>query len=153
MDALLCSKPCGLLSAAGKWRLPLHSACKCLFQGGAVRLCRSAASLCTRRWHFAGTTVLASASTMEGQFVADAIVLASVSGQVGILLMRVLASAERGEHAYAHPLDGDGYVCAFSFNADGRVHFRSRFVRTRCVPRLHQSRRSFAVHCFFQCKV
>ena len=44
------------------------------------------------------------------------------------------ADAERGEHAYAHPLDGDGYVCAFSFNADGRVHFRSRFVRTRCVP-------------------
>jgi len=38
--------------------------------------------------------------------------------------------AEIGEHAYAHPLDGDGYVLAFSFNADGRVHFRSRFVRT-----------------------
>ena len=42
--------------------------------------------------------------------------------------------AEIGEHAYAHPLDGDGYVLAFSFNADGRVHFRSRFVRTPCVP-------------------
>ena len=46
--------------------------------------------------------------------------------------------AEIGEHAYAHPLDGDGYVLAFSFNADGRVHFRSRFVRTPCVPVLAQ---------------
>ncbi|KAK9837122.1 hypothetical protein WJX81_004609 [Elliptochloris bilobata] len=49
----------------------------------------------------------------------------------GTLFRNGPGNFERGEHAYAHPLDGDGYVTAFSFNADGRVHFRSRFVRTR----------------------
>lgn len=113
-----------------KQHLPLPNACKHLYQGGAV--C-STASAYTRKGQFAGTTVLASACSMEGQS-ADATVLASVSARRAFRLCVVLASAERGEHAYAHPLDGDGYVCAFSFNADGRVHFRSRFVRTRCAP-------------------
>lgn len=38
---------------------------------------------------------------------------------------------ERGEQKYEHMLDGDGYVCAFSFNEAGRMHFRSAYVRTR----------------------
>lgn len=40
--------------------------------------------------------------------------------------------AERAGQPYAHMLDGDGYVAQFSFGADG-VHFRSRYVQTRCV--------------------
>lgn len=32
-------------------------------------------------------------------------------------------------HKLLHPIDGDGMVCALSFD-NGRVHFRSRFVRT-----------------------
>ena len=38
---------------------------------------------------------------------------------------------ERGEQKYEHMLDGDGYVCSFSFNDAGRMHFRSAYVRTR----------------------
>ena len=38
---------------------------------------------------------------------------------------------ERGDHKYEHMLDGDGYVCAFSFSDDGRMHFRSAYVKTR----------------------
>ena len=38
---------------------------------------------------------------------------------------------ERGDQHYNHMLDGDGYVCSFSFARDGRVRFKSRFVRTR----------------------
>ncbi|MEM8641879.1 MAG: carotenoid oxygenase family protein [Cyanobacteria bacterium P01_G01_bin.54] len=34
----------------------------------------------------------------------------------------------KGER-FHHPFDGDGMICAFTF-ADGRVHFRNRFVRT-----------------------
>jgi len=30
-----------------------------------------------------------------------------------------------------HPFDGDGLVTAFSFTGNGRVHFRSRFVKTQ----------------------
>lgn len=41
---------------------------------------------------------------------------------------------ERGQQKYAHVLDGDGYVCSFSFNQEGRVYFRSAYVRTRHVP-------------------
>ena len=41
---------------------------------------------------------------------------------------------ERGQQKYAHVLDGDGYVCSFSFNKQGRVYFRSAYVRTRHVP-------------------
>ena len=41
---------------------------------------------------------------------------------------------ERGQQKYAHVLDGDGYVCSFSFNEQGRVYFRSAYVRTRHVP-------------------
>ncbi|KAL0046710.1 hypothetical protein WJX82_008018 [Trebouxia sp. C0006] len=37
---------------------------------------------------------------------------------------------ERGEQKYEHMLDGDGYVCSFSFNDEGRMHFRSAYVRT-----------------------
>lgn len=40
---------------------------------------------------------------------------------------------ERGKHKYAHVLDGDGYVCSFSFDDQGRVHFRSAYVKTRYV--------------------
>lgn len=40
---------------------------------------------------------------------------------------------ERGEQKYEHMLDGDGYVCAFSFNEEGRMHFRSAYVRTRYI--------------------
>lgn len=40
---------------------------------------------------------------------------------------------ERGKHKYAHVLDGDGYVCSFSFDDQGRVHFRSAYVKTRCT--------------------
>jgi len=40
---------------------------------------------------------------------------------------------ERGEQKYEHMLDGDGYVCSFSFNDEGRMHFRSAYVRTRYV--------------------
>ncbi len=29
-----------------------------------------------------------------------------------------------------HPFDGDGMICAISFLANGKVHFRNRFVRT-----------------------
>ena len=29
-----------------------------------------------------------------------------------------------------HPFDGDGMIAAFTFNPDGRVHFRNKFVRT-----------------------
>ena len=32
---------------------------------------------------------------------------------------------------YKHMLDGDGYICRFAFDDDGRVSFRSRFVRTK----------------------
>ena len=38
---------------------------------------------------------------------------------------------ERGGRRYAHMLDGDGAVAAFTFDGEGGVHFRSRFVRTR----------------------
>jgi carotenoid cleavage dioxygenase-like enzyme len=31
-------------------------------------------------------------------------------------------------------LDGDGYLSAFSFAGGNRVHFRSRYVRTRSAP-------------------
>ncbi|DBA67834.1 TPA: hypothetical protein ACH3X2_014183 [Trebouxia sp. C0005] len=37
---------------------------------------------------------------------------------------------ERGQQKYEHMLDGDGYVCSFSFNNEGRMHFRSAYVRT-----------------------
>ncbi|KAL3146000.1 hypothetical protein ABBQ38_015360 [Trebouxia sp. C0009 RCD-2024] len=37
---------------------------------------------------------------------------------------------ERGGQKYEHMLDGDGYVCAFSFSGDGRMHFRSSYVKT-----------------------
>lgn len=30
-----------------------------------------------------------------------------------------------------HPFDGDGMIAAFSFQEDGRVHFRNKFVRTQ----------------------
>ena len=39
--------------------------------------------------------------------------------------------AERGDKRYKHMLDGDGYVSSFSFGEGNRVHFRSRYVRTR----------------------
>ena len=34
-----------------------------------------------------------------------------------------------GGRAYGHWFDGDGMLCAFTF-ANGRVHFRNRYVRT-----------------------
>ena len=43
----------------------------------------------------------------------------------------LLCRFERGKHKYAHVLDGDGYVCSFSFDEQGRVHFRSAYVKTR----------------------
>ena len=33
-----------------------------------------------------------------------------------------------GETKYGHWFDGDGMLCAFSFN-EGRVHFKNRYVR------------------------
>lgn len=36
---------------------------------------------------------------------------------------------DRGGVPLAHPFDGDGMICAFTFVA-GRVHFRNRYVRT-----------------------
>ena len=34
-------------------------------------------------------------------------------------------------------LDGDGYVCRFSFAGDNKVHFLSRYVQTRrALPQL-----------------
>ena len=42
--------------------------------------------------------------------------------------------AERGAERYKHMLDGDGYVSSFAFGPGNRVHFRSRYVRTRCAP-------------------
>ncbi len=47
--------------------------------------------------------------------------------------MAVNGRFERGEQKYEHMLDGDGYVCSFSFNDEGRMHFRSAYVRTRYV--------------------
>ena len=47
--------------------------------------------------------------------------------------MAVNGRFERGEQKYEHMLDGDGYVCSFSFNNEGRMHFRSAYVRTRYV--------------------
>lgn len=41
------------------------------------------------------------------------------------------ARFERGQDKYNHMLDGDGYVYSFSFADDGRVFYRSKFVRTR----------------------
>jgi hypothetical protein len=41
--------------------------------------------------------------------------------------------AERGAQRYKHMLDGDGYVSSFAFGPGNAVHFRSRYVRTRCV--------------------
>ena len=38
---------------------------------------------------------------------------------------------ERGGQEYHHKLDGDGYVCSFSFNEEGKAHFRSAYVQTR----------------------
>ena len=49
---------------------------------------------------------------------------------------------ERGDQKYEHMLDGDGYVCAFSFSDDGRMHFRSSYVKTKYVPGPQ------AQHCF-----
>ena len=40
----------------------------------------------------------------------------------------------------AHPIDGDGLVCALTF-ADGKVHFRSRFVETYSHLKEKQERR------------
>ncbi len=39
--------------------------------------------------------------------------------------------AERGGQRYHHMLDGDGYVCRFSFAGGNNVHFLSRYVQTR----------------------
>ncbi|KAK9823367.1 hypothetical protein WJX72_002263 [[Myrmecia] bisecta] len=52
-------------------------------------------------------------------------------GLRGTLFRNGPGNFERGKQKYHHMLDGDGYVCAFSFNFDGRVHFKSRYVRTR----------------------
>ena len=53
---------------------------------------------------------------------------------------------ERGEQKYEHMLDGDGYVCSFSFNDEGRMHFRSAYVRTRYVTRPLCSERFCCIH-------
>ncbi|MBI4782734.1 MAG: carotenoid oxygenase family protein [Oscillatoriophycideae cyanobacterium NC_groundwater_1537_Pr4_S-0.65um_50_18] len=39
---------------------------------------------------------------------------------------------------FHHPFDGDGMVCAFTF-AEGRVHFRNRFVRTQAFVEEQQA--------------
>ncbi|MEM9542082.1 MAG: carotenoid oxygenase family protein [Cyanobacteria bacterium P01_E01_bin.42] len=35
-----------------------------------------------------------------------------------------------GGQPFAHPFDGDGMICAFSFCPNGKVYFQNRFVRT-----------------------
>lgn len=49
---------------------------------------------------------------------------------VGTLFRNGPARFERGGRRYAHMLDGDGYVTAFTFKPDGTVFFKARFVRT-----------------------
>ena len=36
---------------------------------------------------------------------------------------------DRGGVSYQHPFDGDGMICAISFD-QGKAHFKNRFVRT-----------------------
>eukprot|EP00884_Botryococcus_braunii_P008783 jgi/Botrbrau1/17906/Bobra.50_1s0007.1 len=60
----------------------------------------------------------------------------SIEGEIpetlrGTLFRNGPGNFERGGQLYAHMLDGDGYICRFSFHDDGRVHFRSRYVQTR----------------------
>ena len=38
---------------------------------------------------------------------------------------------EKHGHALAHPIDGDGMVCALTFSGDGNVHFKNKFVETQ----------------------
>lgn len=38
---------------------------------------------------------------------------------------------EIGDSPVVHPFDGDGMLAALTFDGEGRVHFRNRFVRTR----------------------
>ena len=52
-------------------------------------------------------------------------------GIVGTFFRNGPANFERGNEAYAHILDGDGYVSAWTFHEDGFVHFQSKYVRTR----------------------
>ena len=52
---------------------------------------------------------------------------------VGTFFRNGPANFERGNEAYAHILDGDGYVSAWTFHEDGEVHFQSKYVRTEYV--------------------
>ena len=38
---------------------------------------------------------------------------------------------EKYGHKLAHPIDGDGMVCALTFSGDGLVHFKNKFVNTK----------------------
>jgi all-trans-8'-apo-beta-carotenal 15,15'-oxygenase len=48
---------------------------------------------------------------------------------VGTLFRNGPGNLERGGDRYGHPFDGDGTICAITFQA-GLAHFRNRFVRT-----------------------
>ncbi|DBB11283.1 TPA: hypothetical protein ACH3X3_006718 [Trebouxia sp. C0006] len=61
--------------------------------------------------------------------------ITEIEGQVpeslrGTLFRNGPGRFERGDQKYAHVLDGDGYVTSFSFSQEGKVHFRSAYVRT-----------------------
>ncbi|KAK9800351.1 hypothetical protein WJX73_008195 [Symbiochloris irregularis] len=60
--------------------------------------------------------------------------ITEVEGEVpaairGTLFRNGPGNFERGDQAYEHMLDGDGYICSFKFQDDG-VSFHSRYVRT-----------------------
>lgn len=50
-------------------------------------------------------------------------------GLEGTLFRNGPGLLDRGGVSFAHPFDGDGMICAFTF-VEGRVHFRNRHVRT-----------------------
>ena len=62
---------------------------------------------------------------------ADEIVGELPHGLRGTLLRNGPGSMQVHGSALTHPIDGDGLVGAFAFTGDGRVHVRSRFVRSR----------------------
>ena len=52
------------------------------------------------------------------------------NGLQGTLFRNGSGLLDVGESPLAHPFDGDGMVCRFSFFPNGKVYFHNRFVRT-----------------------
>ena len=74
----------------------------------------------------------ASATGEHDELIASSAIEGAIPPELlgGVLYRNGPGLFERGGKAYAHMLDGDGYVCRFEFRDDGSCAFISRFVRT-----------------------